>query len=173
MTRLHPPIRILSFLFLCAALLHAPTWAQSQATTGVIRGFVWDQFGNPIGNATVALKETSTNYQRTLTSSDLGIFTATLLPLGFYDITVQAAGQAEVRQTGVQVRVGETVELVFKMALQMDEVLIEAPRPAVDITQSETATRPVRSSRAGPAQQRAQFPQPHAVDSRREHRART
>ena len=81
-----------------------------------------------------------TNY-REPTSSDLGLFTATLVPLGFYDITVQAAGQAEVRQTGVQVRVGETVELVIKMALQMDEVLIEATRPTVDITQSETATR--------------------------------
>ena len=136
-----PSIRVLSFLFLCATLLHTHTWAQSQATTGVIRGFVWDQFDNPIGNATIALKETSTNYQRTLTSSDLGQFTATLLPLGFYDITVQAEGQAEVRQTGVQVRVGETVELVIKMALQMDEVLIEATRPTVDITQSETATR--------------------------------
>ena len=134
-------VRLLSLLPLCLALLTELAWAQSQATTGVIRGFVWDQFGNPIGNATIALKETSTNYQRTLTSSDLGIFTATLLPLGFYDITVQAEGQAEVRQTGVQVRVGETVELVFKMALQMDEVLIDATRPAVDITQSETATR--------------------------------
>ena len=89
MNRLHISLRILSFLFLCATL---PTWAQSQATTGVIRGSVRDQFGNPIGNATIALKETSTNYRRTLTSSNLGLFTATLLPLGFYDITVQADG---------------------------------------------------------------------------------
>ena len=116
-------------------------WAQSQATTGVIRGVVWDQFGNPIGNATIALKETRTNYERTLTSSDLGLFTATLLPLGFYDVTVQAVGQAEVRQTGVQVRVGETVELIVKMLPQMEEMVVEAALPTVDITQSEPATR--------------------------------
>ena len=137
----HSYTRLLSFFLLCTALLHAPTGAQSQATTGVIRGFVWDQFNNPIGNATIVLKETGTNYQRILTSSDLGLFTATLLPLGFYDVTVQAEGQAEVRQTGVQVRVGETVELVVKMMLQMDEMVIVATRPTVDVTRTETATR--------------------------------
>ena len=139
------PTHRLRFLSLLPVLLWIVlldgAWAQSQATTGVIRGVVWDQFGNPIGNATIALKETRTNYERTLTSSDLGLFTATLLPLGFYDVTVQAAGQAEVRQTGVQVRVGETVELIVKMLPQMEEMVVEAALPTVDITQSEPATR--------------------------------
>ena len=137
----HRP-RFLPFLsVLLSVVLLDGAWAQSQATTGVIRGLVWDQFGNPIADATVALKETRTNYERTLTSSDLGLFTATLLPLGLYDVTVQATGQAEVRQTGVQVRVGETVELIVKMLPQMAEMIVEAALPTVDITQSEPATR--------------------------------
>ena len=139
------PTHRLRFLPLLSVLLSIVlldgAWAQSQATTGVIRGSVWDQFGNPIANATVALVETRTNYERTLTSSDLGLFTATLLPLGLYDVTVQGAGQAEVRQTGVQVRVGETVELIVKMLPQMEEMVVEAALPTVDITQSEPATR--------------------------------
>ena len=139
------PTHRLRFLPLLSVLLWIVlldgSWAQSQATTGVIRGVVWDQFSNPIGNATVALKETRTNYERILTSSDLGLFTATLLPLGFYDVTVQAVGQAEVRQTGVQVRVGETVELIVKMLPQMEEMVVEAALSTVDITQSEPATR--------------------------------
>ena len=139
------PTHQLRFLPFLSALLWIVlldgAWAQSQATTGVIRGSVWDQFGNPIANATVALVETRTNYERTLTSSDLGLFTATLLPLGSYDVTVQAAGQAEVRQTGVQVRVGETVELIVKMLPQMEEMVVEAVLSTVDITQSEPATR--------------------------------
>ena len=125
-------LRFLSLLPLLWIVLLDGAWAQSQATTSVIRGLVWDQFSNPIGNATVALKETRTNYERTLTSSDLGLFTATLLPLGFYDVTVQAAGQAEVRQTGVQVRVGETVELIVKMLPQMEEMVVEAALPTVE-----------------------------------------
>ncbi len=135
-------LRFLPFLsVLLWIALPNGAWAQSQATTGVIRGSVWDQFGNPIANATIALKETRTNYERTLTSSDLGLFTATLLPLGSYDVTVQAAGQAEVRQTGVQVRVGATVELIVKMLPQMEEMVVEAALSTVDITQSEPATR--------------------------------
>ena len=135
-------LRFLPFLpVLLSVVLLDGAWAQSQATTGVIRGLVWDQFGNPIANAIVTLKETRTNYERILTSSDLGLFTATLLPLGFYDVTVQATEQAEVRQTGVQVRVGETVELIVKMLPQMEEMVVEAALPTVDITQSEPATR--------------------------------
>ena len=135
-------LRFLPFLtILLWIVLLDGAWAQSQATTGVIRGSVWDQFGNPIANATIALKETRTNYERILTSSDLGLFTATLLPLGSYDVTVQAAGRAEVRQTGVQVRVGETVELIVKMLPQMEEMVVEAALSTVDITQSEPATR--------------------------------
>ncbi|MCE2448737.1 MAG: hypothetical protein J4F35_10230 [Candidatus Latescibacteria bacterium] len=75
------PTHRLRFLPLLSVLLSVilldGAWAQSQSTTGVIRGSVWDQFGNPIANATVVLKETRTNYERTLTSSDLGLFTAT------------------------------------------------------------------------------------------------
>ncbi len=128
-------------ILLWVVLLGGSSGAQSQATTGVIRGSVWDQFGNPIVEAAIALKETRTNYERTLTSSALGLFTATLLPLGFYDVTVQAAGRAEVRQTGVQVRVGETVELIVKMVPQLEEMVVEAALPTVNITQSEPATR--------------------------------
>ena len=135
-------LRFLPFLSaLLSVVLLDGAWAQSQATTGVIRGSVWDQFGNPIANAIIELKETRTNYERTLTSSDLGLFTATLLPLGSYDVTVQAAGQAEVQQTGVKVRVGETVELIVKMLPQMEEMVVEAALSTVDITQSEPATR--------------------------------
>ena len=94
-------LRFLPFLtILLSVVLLDGAWAQSQATTGVIRGFVWDQFGNPIANATVALVETRTNYERTLTSSDLGLFTATLLPLGSYDVTVQAAGRPKCGRPG-------------------------------------------------------------------------
>ncbi|MCY3760867.1 MAG: carboxypeptidase regulatory-like domain-containing protein, partial [Gemmatimonadetes bacterium] len=122
-------------------LLPGTLEAQSQATTGVIRGSVRDQFDNPVAEAAVALRETRTNYERTLTSSDLGLFTAALLPLGSYDVTVRAPGWSEVRQTGVQVRVGETVELAVRLVPRMEEIVVEADLPAVDVTRSEAATR--------------------------------
>ena len=171
------PTHQLRFLPFLSALLWIVlldgAWAQSQATTGVIRGFVWDQFGNPIADATVALVETRTNYERTLTSSDLGLFTATLLPLGSYDVTVQAAGQAEVRQTG------------SASASRRDRG-IDRQNAAADggndrrgglahggYNAERTGYAPARRGRAGPAQQRAQLPQPDAVDARGGHRPRS
>ena len=73
--------RISSILLLCAVLA-GPAGAQSQATTGVIRGAVWNSFGKPVGNATISLTETRTNYRRTLVSSDMGVFAATFVALG-------------------------------------------------------------------------------------------
>ena len=139
--RRHSVVRTLSLILLSVFLIYRPAGAQSQATTGVIRGLVCDQFDSPIEGATVILREAGTNYRRILMSSDVGLFTATLLPLGFYDVTVRAEGWAEVRQTGVQVRVGETVELVIKMIIEMEEFVVVARRPAVDVTRTETATR--------------------------------
>ena len=64
-----------------------------------------------------------------------------LLPLGHYDVTVRAEGWSEARQTGVQVRVGDTVDLLIKMIIEMEEFVVVARRPAVDVTRTETATR--------------------------------
>ena len=115
--------------------------AQSQATTGVIRGLVQDQFGTPVAQAEVALRETGTNYERTLASSGLGSFTAALLPLGSYDVTVRAPGWSEVRRTGVRVRVGQTMDLTITLLPQMEEVVVEAAAPGLDVTRSGPATR--------------------------------
>ena len=135
------PGRTLSLALLSLALAYGPAGAQSQATTGVIRGIVCDPFDNPIAGATVLLKEAGTNYRRTLASSEVGRFTATLLPLGFYDVTVRAAGWTEARQTGVRVRVGETVELTVRMIIEMEALVVSATRPALDVTRTGTATR--------------------------------
>ena len=107
----------------------------------MIRGLVRDQFGTPVSGAEVTLRETGTNYERSLASSDLGRFTASLLPLGAYDVTVRAPGWSEVRRTGVRVRVGETVELTITLLPQMEAVVVEAAAPAVDVTRSGPATR--------------------------------
>ena len=131
------------FLIACMALLYLPTTAhaQSQATTGVIRGFVSDQFNNPIPGAIVTLRETGTNFERVITTSAGGVFTATLLPLGTYDVTVSATGFNEIQRTGIAVRVGATVQLPLQLVTQLDEVVVEATTPNVDVTQSETSTR--------------------------------
>ena len=125
------------------ALLGTPAvlGAQSQATTGIIRGVVADPSGNPVANAQVVLHETQTNFTRTLTTDAAGNFAGTLLPLGTYDATARAVGFAEVKQTGIALGVGETVALRLALAaVTLPAVTVEARQPVVDVTKSVSST---------------------------------
>src|SRR3989449_8176382 len=122
--------------------------AQSQATTGIIRGVVLDPNGAPVANAHVVLHEAQTNFTRTLATDAAGNFTGTLLPLGTYDVTARAVGFAEVKQTGIALSVGETVALRLPLAaVTLAAVTVEATQPVVNVTQSAAATP--RSAAAG------------------------
>src|SRR6266566_3540785 len=73
--------------------------AQSQATTGVIRGTVTDPSGTPVAGATVVLRESQTGFQRQVSTSERGIFIAPLMPLGTYDVSARAVGFGEARRS--------------------------------------------------------------------------
>jgi outer membrane receptor protein involved in Fe transport len=116
--------------------------AQSQATTGIIRGVVTDPAGTPVAGATVALHETQTGFQRQTTTNERGVFIASLLPLGTYDVSARAVGYSETRRTGVRLGVGETVNLTLPLAaVQLQAVVVEATQPVVDATKIENSTR--------------------------------
>src|SRR5438093_2503661 len=116
--------------------------AQSQATTGIIRGVVADASGQPVAGATVTLRETQTGFQRQITTNDRGVFVASLLPLGTYDVGAGAVGGAEAKRTGVGLRVGETVDLALGLgAVELQAVTVEARQQVVDVSKVETSTR--------------------------------
>jgi hypothetical protein len=144
LSRLPGPFR--SIVFPASLLLFVPTLvqAQAQATTGVIRGTVTDSAGRPLDNATVSLRHRATNAERTLTTNASGVFVATLLRVGIYDMRARGLGFREAQRDSVAVRLGETVELDFALApqvVQLEELTVAAPEPAVDVTSSESATR--------------------------------
>ncbi len=116
--------------------------AQSQATTGIIRGVVSDASGQPVAGASVTLRETQTGFQRQITTNDRGVFVASVLPLGTYDVTARAVGRAEAKRTGVGLRVGETVDLALGLgAVELQAVTVEARQQVVDVSKVETSTR--------------------------------
>jgi len=123
--------------------LPAALAAQAQATTGVARGTVTDSTGQPIAGATVALRNLETNAQRSLTTNDRGVYAATLLRVGNYDVSARALGFRESRRGAVPVGLGETVTLDFSLAptvVQLQELTVEA-EPTLDVSQSASATR--------------------------------
>src|SRR5881396_2393155 len=115
--------------------------AQAQATTGVIRGVVSDASGSVVAGARVTVTDVETRFQRTVVTNEKGVFVAPLLPLGTYEVTARAAGLGEKRQTGLVLRVGETVDLALKLEpLELAAVTVTAT-PLVDVTKVETSAR--------------------------------
>ena len=109
--------RILSGFAACI-LLASGIFAQSQATTGVIQGTVYDQSGAVIPGASAVIRNTQTGFQRTVTANDSGVFTAPLLPLGIYRITTTASGFEDSVIDNLKVSIGEitTVRIDLRAA---------------------------------------------------------
>ena len=134
-------VRKLLGLVLLAVVFPVVVAAQSQATTGIIRGTVTDPSGSPVANATVVLRQTQTGFERQTVTNERGIFVASLLPLGIYDVTARGVGFSETRRTGVRLGVGETVNLTLPLAaVQLQAVVVEATQPVVDATRIENST---------------------------------
>jgi hypothetical protein len=98
----------------------------------------------------VLLRETRTNFQRSLTTNAEGVFVATLLPLGTYEVTARAVGYNEAVQRAIPLRVGETAELRLSLAaITLEAITVEGGEAVVDATRIEAATRIPAEAAAG------------------------
>src|SRR5262245_30241932 len=103
-------------------------YAQSQATTGVIQGTVKNESGAPMAGANVTLTNTGTNFEKTIATDSAGRFRAVLLPLGRYKVSAAANEYATIVQEGVDLAVGQTLELdlVVKPASVSEAITVTA-----------------------------------------------
>jgi len=112
--------------------------AQSSAR-GAISGSVKDPSGAAVAGATVAIKNEQTGVtERTVTTSGDGAFSATLLPIGKYTVTVAASGFNKAEATGIKVNVTETTAVTISLK-------VGAVTEALTISDASTA---VQSSNA-------------------------
>ncbi|MEO8580628.1 MAG: carboxypeptidase-like regulatory domain-containing protein, partial [Gemmatimonadales bacterium] len=137
--------QLLRYSLLVAASLFIPSLlhAQAQATTGVIRGVATDSSGRPVP-AFVTVRNTETNFTRTVQASDQGVFATTLLPLGNYNVSARAVGYSPATKSNISVTLGRTVDLPLVLArstTQLAGVTVVAQVPTVDATLSAEATR--------------------------------
>src|SRR6202171_1649809 len=137
--------RSLRFAALLAALSFAPTalHAQAQATTGVIRGTATDSSGNAVA-AFVTVRNTETNFTRTVKASDHGVFVTTLLPLGDYQVSARAVGYSPATRSNIIVTLGQTVDLPLVLArstTQLAGVTVVAKIPTIEPPLSAEVTR--------------------------------
>ena len=130
-------------LALLLAALPGAVLAQSQATTGVIEGTVSDESGAPLPGASVALRNTATNFEKTTTTGADGRFRGLALPLGPYRVTVSLAGFATLVRAGLDLGVGQAINLGLKLGLSQrsESVTVTAAAPVVETTKTENSVQ--------------------------------
>ena len=124
-------------LFLCCA---SPIRAQQDA--GTISGNVTDPKGAVVAGAQVTITNENTAQKRTVTTNDGGFFTASLLPVGNYTVSITATGFKTSEFHAVELHVRE--EKVLHAALEIGEVNatveVVAAGAQVELTSGEVST---------------------------------
>ncbi len=99
-----------------------PATAQSEATTGIIRGTVRGPDGATVGGAQVLIQHAETGFVTSVETTATGTFARTLLPLGSYELIVTRDDEGLMeRLAGLTLRVGESLNL----DIELKEVVAE------------------------------------------------
>ncbi len=139
--------RPLRLVLPCAffALFAAPValFGQAQATSGVIRGVVTDPQGAPVPGAQVEIVNQATGLSRTVTTNASGVFAATQLPVGTYDVHATSSQMiGDVQRGDVVLRLGETVDLALRFApIEAEEIVAVGEAALVDPTDVTSSQR--------------------------------
>src|SRR5262245_61508972 len=114
-----------SIRFTCGCLLFAlsfifgasDAFAQAQASSGQISGFVRDNNGGAIPNATVRAVSAQTGLERTATTSEDGNYRFVLLPSGVYNLTAEAGTFETTEVKAGLVTVGQVADINISMGI--------------------------------------------------------
>jgi hypothetical protein len=110
----------------------------SQNITADVLGTVTDPNGAVISGANVAIQDKGTNATRTAQTNASGEYTFTLLPVGEYNLTVQAAGFKPFKLMSISVSAGDRLRMDAKLQVGAanETVEVEAAAQAIQTDSS-------------------------------------
>lgn len=100
--------------FFVLVLCLAPT-ASAQTVSGTLRGTVTDSNGAVIPNATVKVRHVETGLERTVVSSDEGLYNIPFLPIGAYTVEATRADFNRVVRPDVRVTLNENTVINIRL----------------------------------------------------------
>jgi hypothetical protein len=130
------------FLALLMVVISTPAvWGQS--VTGSISGTVADERGAVVSGATVTAKNASTGFSRTATADGEGRFRFINLPVGNYEVTVEATNFAKLIQSGITLVVNQdaVIDLTLKPGSVSEVVNVTENASVLNTTTAEVSTR--------------------------------
>jgi hypothetical protein len=114
---------VASFMFALLASFAGAAFAQT-AGSGTITGTLTDPSGAVVPGAEVLVKNTDTGIERKTASNEAGIYNATFLRPGHYEVSASKAGFASVLRKELTLQVGETMTVDFSMILKTAQELV-------------------------------------------------
>ncbi len=136
------PTRRTSVLVLSALATTLVAHAQTGVTTGGVRGVVKTKAGGPVVGASLVVKNLETGLLRTARTNAQGEYGIPLLPVGHYELTVQAPGLVVAKDARLQVPLGQNAVRNFTLdrAEASAEVEVVDSTTSLDTTQVSTIT---------------------------------
>ncbi len=129
---------LLAGIFLVCGSLHA----NAQLSTATMFGTITDTTGAVVGNATITLVQTDTNFTRTATTKGDGSYHEEFLPIGPYKITVAAPGFKTLDRGGIVLSVMQNAELSLQLEVgsTTETVNVTADVPLVNLGNATLGT---------------------------------
>ena len=116
-------------LFLAVAMLAgASAWAQQ--ITGSIRGTVSDPSGAVVQSANVSATQTETGFTRTATTGNDGAYILLELPVGHYQLHVEARSFQKYIQEGITLNVNETAQIPVHLVVGSESQQVQVTADA-------------------------------------------
>ncbi|MBS1856891.1 MAG: TonB-dependent receptor [Acidobacteria bacterium] len=118
-------MRLLLKLSAIGLLSAAGLLAQVAAMNGEITGTVTDPSGAAIVGANVQATNLDTGLKQSAKTGDSGLYRITLLPLGAYEVEVQAQGFGVKKVTGIALSAGRTATVDIALAVSSTSTTVE------------------------------------------------
>jgi hypothetical protein len=128
--------RILTFAFLAQCALNA------QTVLGTITGRVTDPSGASIANAAVTATNTGTNAPYRTKTNEAGNYVLQQLPVGSYELTVEAAGFKRHVRRNIELNVAQTatIDAVLEVGAVEQSIEVTAETPILQTSTSDLGT---------------------------------
>jgi hypothetical protein len=113
--------------------------AQQSQTSGSVRGKITNRSGAAVA-AKIVLRNLETGLSRSVSADAEGIYQASLLPVGNYEITVTAAGMKTAKDSNVRVTLGMATTMNFKLDVETAGSTVEVVAVSSGIDTAQVIT---------------------------------
>ncbi len=125
-----------SVLILLSLALLTPVWAQQ--TTGNVRGLVTDPSGAVVPKAKVTILDKRTNTSQSTESGGSGEYEFKNLPVGYYQITVEASGFKTLTLSEVRVQLNQTTDVAANLTIGVTGEVVEISAGGAELVDTTT-----------------------------------